>query len=151
MQTLQRLTGKTLLSYTASDWRCLQKFLTKRPSITVRYVALQTGIRLWFIRDGAPLHFVLAVREFLYKTFPEHWDDLGQQHGLLLPYTHNSGDTQILLSVLQNLKMAMTANNKYRMNMIRFITCLEFSIEGSHTSEIHFLLRNSRWTFRAYY
>lgn len=65
MQALQRLTGKTLLSYTTSDWRCLQAFLTKRPSITVPYVALQTGILLCFIRDDAALHFLLAVREFL--------------------------------------------------------------------------------------
>jgi len=53
---------------------------------------------------------------------------MGQQHVLPFPYTYNSGDTQILLSVLQNLKMSMTANNKYSKNLRRFIRRLEFSI-----------------------
>ena len=31
-----------------------------------------TRIHLWFMHDGAPSHFLLAVREFL-NVFPAHW------------------------------------------------------------------------------
>jgi hypothetical protein len=36
-------------------------------------VDLHTGIRLWFMHDGAPPHSLLAVREFLNNVLPEQW------------------------------------------------------------------------------
>jgi hypothetical protein len=40
-------------------------------------VALQTRIYLWFTHDGAPPHYLLAVREFLNNMFPEQWIEQG--------------------------------------------------------------------------
>jgi hypothetical protein len=34
-------------------------------------LALLTKVHLWFARDGAPRHFLLAVREFLNNVFPK--------------------------------------------------------------------------------
>jgi hypothetical protein len=44
-------------------------------------VGLQTGIRAWFMHDGAPRHFLLAVCTFLNNLFPERCVD--QPLGLL--------------------------------------------------------------------
>jgi hypothetical protein len=40
-------------------------------------VVLQTRIHLWFMHDGAPPHFLLAVRQFLNNVFPEQWIEQG--------------------------------------------------------------------------
>lgn len=29
--------------------------------------------RILFQHDGAPLHFIVSLREFLYGTFPDQW------------------------------------------------------------------------------
>lgn len=39
--------------------------------------------RMWFIQDGAPLHFILAVRNHLDATFSHIWTGRGSGFALL--------------------------------------------------------------------
>ena len=83
----RRLTSGTLLPSTATDWSCLPRFPTKRPS---RAVASRGSadyrIHLWFMYDGAAPHFLLAVGEFLNKVFPEQWIGRGGPTAWSAPY-----------------------------------------------------------------
>ena len=58
-------TSGALLSSTTSDWAVYHGFLRNVLPELLHDVDLQTGIHLRFMHDGAPPHFLLAIREFL--------------------------------------------------------------------------------------
>ena len=67
-------------------------------------VELQTRIHLWFVHDGAPPHFLLAVREFLNNVLPEQWMEgcWPRAWSALSSYIFISRDIWSLLFVLQS-------------------------------------------------
>ena len=60
----------TLLSSTTSDWGSLPRFPKQHPS---RGCCKMRICKLEVSYDGAPPHFLLAVRESLNDLFPEQW------------------------------------------------------------------------------
>ena len=63
----KRQTSGTLLSSTVSHSGCLTRFPLKSVP------ELLQDVDLWLMHYGAPPHFLLAVREFLNREFPEQW------------------------------------------------------------------------------
>ena len=79
----RRQTWGTLLSSATSGWGCLpNSYETFFQSCCRMWISRR--IRAWFMHDGAPQHFVLAVGTFLNNFFPEHCVD--QPRGLLSPW-----------------------------------------------------------------
>ena len=106
-------------------------------------VDLLTGIRLWFMHDGAPPHFLLAVREFVNKVSPERRIGWGRttawpaRSSDLKPWIVIPGDVWSLLFMLQKSISFRTCNHDYRMDLRWFVWNLEFSSEsGSHCHDV---------------
>lgn len=50
-----------------------RQFLDEELEALLDEVPLQIRQNLWFMQDGAPAHFSVAVRDFLNTRFPNHW------------------------------------------------------------------------------
>jgi hypothetical protein len=59
----QRLTGRSYLNFVVNT--TLPKLLDDVP--------LGRRQQMWFMHDGVPPHFIIAVREHLHNTYPEQW------------------------------------------------------------------------------
>jgi hypothetical protein len=68
-----RLIGPIFYPGTLNGARYRQQILQAVVEPFVDDLPLATRRVLWYQHDGAPPHFELAVREYLYTEFPDHW------------------------------------------------------------------------------
>lgn len=62
-------------------------------------VPLALRRNVWFMRDGAPLHFSLAVCEYLNRTFGNRW--IGERGLVAWPYQLSDLDSLVFLGLFK--------------------------------------------------
>jgi hypothetical protein len=148
-----RQTSGALLSFTTSDWGCYRVLLRNVLPELLQNVNLQSGIYLWYIYVGTPLH-LLVPREFLNnvslgKTESSRWT-IGVTcsfRWITFLIFLSPGKIWNLLFVLNKSVTSRACSNECKMGLRWFVGLLEFSSESAITIQTCNVLPWSlRWT-----